>query len=133
VHTITKRLEFDAGHRLLKHSGKCRNYHGHRYAVEVTLMGKLEDGMVLDFGWVKEKLGNWIDTFLDHGMILQSGDPLLPILNGEGLKVYELDVPPTAENIAAELFRQAELMVPSDVSVANLRVYETPTCWADFF
>lgn len=128
---ITKRLEFDAGHRLLKHGGKCKNYHGHRYAAEFTLEGEpAADGMVVDFGIVKQKLGEWIDTFLDHGMILQEGDPLIKILDGEGLKVYQIEDAPSAENIAKELYRQAQLTFPNMVS--NVRVYETPTCWADY-
>lgn len=134
---ITKRIEFDAGHRLLQHSGKCRNYHGHRYAAEFTISGIVQkDGMTLDFGIVKEKLGGWIDNFFDHGMLLQTGDPLLPILEGEGLKVYEMDEAPSAENIALHLYTQAVLMLEnvgsSSLRVENVRVYETPSCWADY-
>ena len=39
--TITKRLEFDAGHRIPQHKSQCRNLHGHRYALEITLEGEL--------------------------------------------------------------------------------------------
>jgi 6-pyruvoyltetrahydropterin/6-carboxytetrahydropterin synthase len=31
--TITRRLEFDAGHRIPHHDGQCRHLHGHRYAI----------------------------------------------------------------------------------------------------
>ena len=33
---ITRRLEFDAGHRIPDHASQCRHLHGHRYAIEVT-------------------------------------------------------------------------------------------------
>jgi 6-pyruvoyltetrahydropterin/6-carboxytetrahydropterin synthase len=53
---ITSRMEFDAGHRIPNHKSTCRNLHGHRYAIEVSLSGEIiqqEDqsdyGMVLDF------------------------------------------------------------------------------------
>jgi 6-pyruvoyltetrahydropterin/6-carboxytetrahydropterin synthase len=36
---ITRKLEFDAGHRIPHHDGHCRHIHGHRYVIEVTLMG----------------------------------------------------------------------------------------------
>ena len=36
---ITTRLEFDAGHRIPCHKSQCRNLHGHRYAMEITLSG----------------------------------------------------------------------------------------------
>ncbi|MHB8760606.1 MAG: 6-pyruvoyl trahydropterin synthase family protein, partial [Thiobacillus sp.] len=34
---ITRRLEFDAGHRIPNHGSQCRHLHGHRYALEITL------------------------------------------------------------------------------------------------
>ena len=66
---ITRRLEFDAGHRIPQHQSQCRHLHGHRYALEITLSaevihdeGASDDGMVMDFGEIKriasEKLVN---------------------------------------------------------------------------
>ncbi|RDS98986.1 6-carboxytetrahydropterin synthase QueD, partial [Burkholderia contaminans] len=40
---ITRKLEFDAGHRIPDHRSQCRNLHGHRYVLEVTLRGDLVD------------------------------------------------------------------------------------------
>lgn len=131
--SITRRLEFDAGHRLLKHEGKCRNYHGHRYSVEATILTGNpldETGMVVDFAVVKEKLGGWLDTFWDHGMLLQKGDPLLAFCESEALKYFELDRPPTAEVLAEELWRQTSLLF--NTGDVHIRVYETPNCWADY-
>ena len=57
---ITRRLEFDAGHRIPAHDSQCRHLHGHRYALEVTLSGELivtegasNQAMVMDFSEVK--------------------------------------------------------------------------------
>ncbi|MDP2804397.1 MAG: 6-carboxytetrahydropterin synthase, partial [Gallionellaceae bacterium] len=53
---ITRRLEFDAGHRIPNHNSQCKHLHGHRYAIEITLSGNIiategisEQGMVMDF------------------------------------------------------------------------------------
>ena len=48
--SITRRLEFDSGHRIPNHDGQCRHLHGHRYAIEVTLTGEIADhpGKVAD-------------------------------------------------------------------------------------
>jgi len=53
---ITRRLEFDAGHRIPNHNSLCKHLHGHRYAIEITLSGDIianegqsEQGMVMDF------------------------------------------------------------------------------------
>ena len=58
--TITRKLEFDAGHRIPDHRSQCRNLHGHRYVLEITLQGDLVEtegapdrGMVMDFADVK--------------------------------------------------------------------------------
>jgi 6-pyruvoyltetrahydropterin/6-carboxytetrahydropterin synthase len=37
--TITRKLEFDAGHRIPDHNSQCRNLHGHRYTLLITLTG----------------------------------------------------------------------------------------------
>ena len=57
---ISKEIEFDAGHRVPKHDGKCRSPHGHRYRVRVTCKGYViedpnssDNGMLVDFGRLK--------------------------------------------------------------------------------
>jgi len=53
---ITRRLEFDAGHRIPNHCQPVPALHGHRYALEITLSeeiihteGAAEQGMVMEF------------------------------------------------------------------------------------
>ena len=134
-YSITRKLEIDAGHRLLGHEGKCRNVHGHRYVFEVTCSTTELDqvGRVVDFGVIKAKVGDWLDRVWDHGMLLQTGDPLIEWLrvNDAGGKVFTMKAPPTAENIARELFETAEALLEEDgVQVDRVRVHETPNCWA---
>ncbi|MET5021245.1 6-carboxytetrahydropterin synthase, partial [Burkholderia pseudomallei] len=38
---ITRKLEFDAGHRIPDPRSQCRTLHGHRYVRELTLRGDL--------------------------------------------------------------------------------------------
>lgn len=132
--TCTRRLEFDAGHRVWKHGGKCRALHGHRYVVEVELEAPLDDmEMVLDFGLVKQALGAWIDHYWDHGLILDQDDPLLPVLQEleEEQKLYVMEGQPTAENMAAWLARIAPMQLPRGAPrVRSIRVWETPNCSA---
>src|SRR4030067_683152 len=78
---ITRRLEFDAGHRIPNHASQCKHLHGHRYAIEITLSGDIittegqsEQGMVMDFSDVKciakEKL---VDAW-DHAFLVYRGE-----------------------------------------------------------
>lgn len=134
--TITRRLEFDAGHRLMKHESKCRNVHGHRYVVEVSVAGPQLDvvGRVVDFSALKDKLGNWIDACWDHGFLYQIGDPIAQFLVDNGMKGYMLDVPPTAEHMVKYLANVAQrLLEDTPLHVTHMRLFETPNCWADYY
>src|SRR6478672_5790920 len=86
-HTVSRRIEIDAAHRVPDHTGKCRNLHGHRYLVEAVCRGQLgaeghESGMVIDFGFLKQEMVDVIDARCDHAIILWSGDPLIETLTG---------------------------------------------------
>ena len=56
----------------------CRHLHGHQGKLKVLLEGdELTQGMVTDFkhlGWMKD----FIDDVLDHKLIMDINDPLLP-------------------------------------------------------
>lgn len=131
--TMVKRLEFDAAHRLLNHESKCRNVHGHRYAVEVhlTLLSSSsldEAGRIVDFGDVKEKLGGWIDAYLDHAYIANASDPLLPALIEQRMKVCQVPFETSAENLAVFLLVQARKVLDlPNARVSKLVLFETPT------
>ena len=143
--TITRSFGFDYGHRILGHEGKCASLHGHRGTAEITFRSKALDhlGRVIDFGKVKEVVGQWIDDNLDHRMILKKEDPLFELVRqfpGMKKEVFgprePMVVPwnPTAENIAECLFTNAHaLMERFHITVLHVRLYETPNCWADYY
>lgn len=136
--TCTRRLEFDAGHRVVGHEGKCAWLHGHRYVVEVECapaagLGLDGVGRVVDYSVIKERVGEWIDSNLDHGLILWAKDALIIRFTGLQQKLYRLPDNPTAENLAMHLLEVASQLLRggTGVNVVRVRVYETPNCWAD--
>lgn len=133
---ITKRLEFDAGHRVLGHEGKCKFLHGHRYSAEVTVTAPDLDklGRVIDFGVIKREVGGWIDNCWDHQLLLNPEDPLLKAdLSLLGKPPYVMaGGNPTAENMARELYDMAIKLLPNELKVVRVRIWETPTCFAEF-
>lgn len=155
---VTRKLEFDAGHRVLGHEGKCAHLHGHRYVAEVSVFAPSLDklGRVIDFSCLKRIVGGWIDRNWDHNMILHPGDPLAKIweewqtpadpnvvdvrvdaslIFGEGKEPFLMpdDMNPTAENLSVVLYRVAvSLLRVESIQVARVRLYETPNCWSDF-
>ncbi len=137
----TRRLEWDAMHRIPNHESKCKAFHGHRYVAEITCHAPQLDslGRVVDFGVIKARVGTWIDNNWDHTAILMKGDPdpAVPIIAASnernGRPVYWLDNHPTAENIAAELARVAAiLLADTGVEVCRVRIWETPNAWVEW-
>ena len=141
---ITRRLEFDAGHRIPDHASQCRHLHGHRYALEVTLSGSIikadgapVNGMVMDFADVKRIANELVVSRWDHAFLAYRGDSVVIefLASMPGHKTVVLDVVPTAENLAAEAFRILEPayhdVYGNDLRLERVRLYETPNCWAD--
>ncbi len=136
--TCTRRIEFDAGHRVLGHGGKCKHPHGHRYAVEITAEAYLELndlGMVVDFSVLKEVYGEFIDREWDHGFLVNKDDSelLTALLNVTNSKVYTCPFNPTAENLANFLIAHqpfVQALAQHKVVVRQVKVYETPNCYA---
>ena len=141
---ITRRLEFDAGHRIPQHKSQCRHLHGHRYALEVTLSGEIiqtegasEQGMVMDFTDVKNIALEKIANVWDHAFLVYQGDhAVLDFLNSmPGHKTVVLDSVPTAENLALEAFKVLDAayidVYGNQLRLERVRLYETPNNWAD--
>jgi 6-pyruvoyltetrahydropterin/6-carboxytetrahydropterin synthase len=141
VPRITRSFGFDAGHRVLEHESKCRYLHGHRYTAEVTVTARqLDDlGRVVDFGVLKELVGNWIDARWDHNLILNPEDPFAQGLefhraHGRSPFIMPDEYPnPTAENMVQVLANVVgPLIEPYGLTLDSIRLYETPNCWADW-
>lgn len=141
---ITRRLEFDAGHRIPDHKSQCRHLHGHRYAIEITLSGTVldaagnpENGMVMDFARVKDLAKQHIVDAWDHAFLAYRGDTavveLLAALPDH--KTVLLDAVPTAENLARIAFAildpEYRAVYGNQLQLEQIRLYETPNCWAD--
>ncbi len=141
---ITRKLEFDAGHRISTHNSQCRHLHGHRYVIEITLSGNIisdegvaEQGMVMDFSEVKRIAKSMLVDQWDHAFLVYSGDTtVLQFLQSiEDHKTVVLEVQPTAENLASIAFRilneAYQDIYGNHLRLEQVRLFETPNCWAD--
>ena len=131
MYRVTREIRFCYGHRLLNYGGKCRHLHGHNARAVITLEAPdLDDrGMLVDFGDIKRQVQCWIDETLDHTMLLCRDDPILPVLQGRGERVYVLDVNPTAENIARLIYDRA---AAAGLPVVEVILWETDHCHAAY-
>jgi 6-pyruvoyltetrahydropterin/6-carboxytetrahydropterin synthase len=85
--------------------------------------------MVLDFADIKKAVSTWIDDHLDHRMILNRADPVVPMLQAMGEPLYLIDENPTAENIAKLIFEEN---LSAGVPIVEVRLWETPRCFASY-
>ena len=145
---ISRKGNFDSGHRVMNEFMKCYNIHGHTYLYELTFSfeNMEEIGYAIDFKEIKRVFCQWIDDILDHGMILNPKDELLiqttksygtklwlMSLNGEGKYCN-----PSVENIAREVFLAMEILfdamyahTPTGLKIHRVTIYETPNCWTE--
>ena len=141
---ITRRLEFDAGHRIPDHKSQCRHLHGHRYAIEITLSGDIIDkngdaanGMVMDFSQVKEIAKTHLVDAWDHAFLAFEGDRVIVdfLASLPSHKTVLLNRVPTAENLAQIAFDILDAAYrdtyDNHLQLSRVRLYETPNCWAD--
>lgn len=123
MHLITSESSFDAAHFLTNYEGKCKNIHGHRWRVVVTIKGELTNGMLVDFGDFKKDIKDLCDYF-DHSFIVEKGSldkKLFDLLNKQFvLRVVEFRT--TAENFSKYIFEE----MLKKYSVKEVCVYETP-------
>jgi len=162
THTITREIGIDMGHRVTNHHSKCQSVHGHRYRIIAECLGLLQtrgssEGMVVDFGFLKDLMMKEIDTPFDHGLCLWNQDPLVPwmvtneydpddVREGMALtgafacttkaagKVIVVPDVPTAENLARIWFhrlgRKVKDLTQGYARLESVTVWETPNCAA---
>lgn len=128
---VTQNIEFCYGHRLLNYAGKCRHLHGHNGRAVIVLEGEKLDarGMLVDFTDIKNTVRTWIDTQLDHRMILNEQDPVVPFLREQGEPLFLLKENPTAETIAKVIFEYTQ---SQNLPVIEVSLWETPNSFATY-
>ena len=142
--TITRKLEFDAGHRIPDHKSQCRNLHGHRYTLEITLVGNVIDeegssdnGMIMDFSDIKSLAKQHLVDVWDHSFIVYEKDEKVRefLESIPGHKTVIIDRIPTVENLAQTAFNILNAAYKdhygTGLRLHKLVLHETPNCWAE--
>ncbi len=131
MYRVAREIEFCYGHRLLNYEGKCRHLHGHNGKAVIVLEAQALDqrGMLVDFSDIKKEVQRWIDEQLDHNMLLSEADPLLPVLQERGERVFAMKENPTAENIAKLIYEHSR---DRGLPVVEVVLWETPNCCASY-
>lgn len=139
MYKVAKEFSFDMAHLLDGHDGKCKNLHGHTYKLQVIVTGDLyqegaKKGMVIDFTDLKQAVNEAILQPMDHAFIYdqtsERESKIAKLLTELNSKTFALPYRSTAENLAYFIFHQ--LKQYTDLNIACIRLWETPTSFAEY-
>lgn len=121
MYELTVTSHFSGAHRLRSLHGKCEELHGHNWKVEVSVTSpKLnQEGIVMDFKILKQKLEKILNT-LDHTYLNE-----FP---------YFSDQEASSENIAKYIFDQLKKELRRySVNLKKVTAWESETASATYY
>lgn len=132
--SITKKIEFEAAHRLSNYPGPCREIHGHTYKLEVTVTGPIDSNtdMVMDFKELKKILQKAVLDPFDHALILKESEENREIFSGYSGKITWMETEPTAERMIQWIFSQIKKELPTSIGLVDLTLHETSGSFASW-
>ena len=145
MYRVTKDLQdFALAHRLGKgYARRCKNLHGHNYALRVTLGSESLDqyDMVMDFGEIKRLFDAWVQDNWDHATMVSMEDKvLLRFLEEEQQRHYVVSVAnqnSTAEYMSKFLFEKFNELLHDEqrnpkIVLLEVKIWETKDSFATY-
>ena len=123
TYRICKSFTFEAAHRLPATDSPCQRVHGHSFRLDVEIESETLTkvgpciGMVMDFEDISVIVKPLLEVSLDHRFLNDT-----------------MDTYPTAERLAQSIYKYISPRLPAKrvVKLVRVRVWETPTCWAEY-
>ncbi len=139
---VTKEFNFEIAHALWNYDGPCKNIHGHSYKLFVTVIGSPisddtdpKNGMVIDFGDLKQIVNEEIVDNLDHAVILSS--KAARKIPAEMEQMFErsliVDYQPTCENLVLDFAERLKQLLPERLKLFSLKLHETGSSFAEWY
>jgi 6-pyruvoyltetrahydropterin/6-carboxytetrahydropterin synthase len=134
MYIIRKKIKFEMGHRLTgAYTKLCKNSHGHSFELELFFRSdKLdEDGFIIDFKLIKDKLKDYIDKW-DHCFVISSqmDKEYIDFEKKYNDKIEVVDFNPTAENMVKNMYDYIKIQFPC---LWKVRLHETDTGYAEYY
>ena len=132
---IRKIFKFEMAHQLKTcYSACCRDaIHGHHYLLELFFKSEKldESGMVIDFGEVKEKLKEYINSW-DHAIVMPNSfdSEYIDSLKKYNKKIKIVNYNPTAENMSNDIYDTIKKIFPQ---LSKVRLHETDTGYSEYY
>ena len=115
--SITKKLVFDSAHFITDHDGKCKNLHGGRYDIEITIKDRIDPttGFVIDYSLIKNITKNLIINKFDHKTL--------------NLTCPELSWRSSTEFLSIFIWEELIEYLPN---LKKIKIYETETSYCEY-
>lgn len=132
--SITKTFTFEAAHSISVHSGACSNIHGHSYQLQISISAWQlnEQGMLMDFKALKKLVESVVMEELDHSLMLMDNKVNRQMSKEIVGKVKWFPFEPTVELLILYIKEQLQPVLPADVYLRQLKLYETETAFAEW-
>jgi 6-pyruvoyltetrahydropterin/6-carboxytetrahydropterin synthase len=136
---LTKIFHFEAAHAIQGYNGACRHIHGHSYELQVTVtpIHNNEDfipapGFIMDFKEIKKLVQQQIIDNLDHKLILSESflEKFPALTQQENLARCTFE--PTAENMLLYIHNSLVKVLPRQVKLLRLKIWETNNSYAEW-
>ena len=136
---LSKEFKFEMAHALYGYDGLCANIHGHSYRLWVTIRGDLvnqennaKNGMLLDFGAIKEIVKPLIIDKYDHSLVLNKNSPHKSLNLSLFDRVIFLPYQPTSENLVLDFVSILQKNLPKNIELLKVILSETATSYAEW-
>ena len=115
--SITKKLVFDSAHYITDHEGKCKNLHGGRYDIEISIKDRIDPmtGFVIDYSLIKNITKNLVINKFDHKTL--------------NFTCPELSWRSSTEFLAIVIW---EILIEYLPNLKKIKIYETETSYCEF-
>ena len=139
---VTKEFSFEMAHSLRNYDGPCRNVHGHSYRLFVTLSGTPVDdpenprnGMVMDFTDLKKIVRDEIVNVFDHSVTVSDSYDKKSLETFKSMfgNTIIVGYQPTCENLVADFAGRIKKLLPGQVKLYSVKLYETATSYAEWY
>lgn len=139
---VTKEFSFEIAHALWNYDGPCKNLHGHSYKLFVTVIGtpindksNPKNGMLIDFGDLKKIVSKEIVDRFDHSVLVSEDSLKHQKFNIEQMfeNTHVMKFQPTCENMVADFAERLIPLLPDNLKLHSIVLYETATSRAEWF
>jgi len=139
---VTKEFNFEMAHALFNYDGFCKYIHGHSYKLYVTVIGEPNTdnkspkwGMLIDFGDLKKLVNTEIVEVFDHAFVVNSDAGFKFTENDHQMfgNTISVNYQPTCENLVTDFAQRIKTVLPPNVSLFSLRLYETASAYSEWF